>query len=56
MTKMTEMRLDDAERLLIFAALEKHDGNKTAAAKDLGVTARTLQNKMRRYRQAGLMT
>ncbi len=54
--EMTEMRLEEAERLLIFAALAKHDGNKTAAAKDLGVTARTLQNKMRRYRQAGLIT
>ncbi len=49
------MTLKDAERHLILAALAKHDGNKTAAARDLGVTARTLQNKMQRYRKLGLV-
>ena len=52
---VTQMKLEEAERYMIFAALEKHHGNKTAAARDLGVTARTLQNKMRRYRQLGFV-
>ena len=51
---LTEMKLGEAERHLILAALERNRGNKTAAARELGVTARTLQNKMRRYREQGL--
>lgn len=42
--------LDEIERQAILARIEKFDGNKTAAAADLGVSARTLRNKMARYR------
>lgn len=45
------MRLDEIERQVILASLKKFNGNKTAAAKQLGVTSRTLANKMKLYRQ-----
>jgi transcriptional regulator with PAS, ATPase and Fis domain len=45
------MRLDDVERQVIVSSLKKFNGNKTAAAKQLGVTSRTLANKMKLYRQ-----
>lgn len=50
---ITDMRLDEAERYLIFDNLERFNGNKTAVAKQLGVSARTLSNKMKRYREEG---
>lgn len=42
--------LDDIERQVILTRIEHFQGNKTAAAADLGVSARTLRNKMARYR------
>lgn len=45
------MRLDDIERQVIVSSLKTFNGNKTAAAKQLGVTSRTLANKMKLYRQ-----
>lgn len=41
------MPLRDVERTLIQAALSRHHGNRTAAARDLGVTVRTLHNRLR---------
>lgn len=49
------MRLDDLERLAILSNLRRFHGNKTATAKHLGVTSRTLANKMKRYRELGLL-
>jgi transcriptional regulator with PAS, ATPase and Fis domain len=49
------MSLDEIERHVILSTLQKHNGNKTTAAKQLGVTARTLSNKMRRYRELGFL-
>jgi DNA-binding NtrC family response regulator len=46
------LKLDEAERKLILSSLEKHRGNKTAAAAELGVTSRTLANKLKLYRAA----
>src|ERR1700677_5112541 len=43
--------LAEMERQLILEALRELGGNRTAAALRLGVTVRTLQNKLRRYRQ-----
>jgi DNA-binding NtrC family response regulator len=43
------MKLADAERHLILAALSKYDGSKRLAANELGVTSRTLANKLRAY-------
>lgn len=49
-----DMSLDDIERHVILERLQRFDGNKTAAAANLGVTARTLTNKLKRYRELGL--
>jgi two-component system response regulator HydG len=43
--------LADIERQLILTTLRDVGGNKTAAALRLGVTVRTLQNKLKRYRE-----
>ena len=43
--------LRDIERHVILARLQRFDGNKTEAAAALGVTARTLRNKMVEYQQ-----
>jgi len=37
------------ERATIEAALERHDGNIGEAARELGASRRTLQNRMREY-------
>ncbi len=47
--------LADIEREAILATLDCTGGNKTEAARRLGVTARTLSNKMKAWRQAGLV-
>lgn len=45
--------LADVERRLIMASLRKFQGNKKLAAEELGVTARTLSNKLKTYRDQG---
>ena len=45
--------LADAERTLVFAALEKTGGNKKDAAKNLGISLRTLYNRLREYGATG---
>ena len=45
--------LDEIERHAILSTLRELKGNRTAAAARLGVTARTLHNKLARYRVAG---
>jgi len=45
----------DLEREAILCTLESTRGNKTEAARRLGVTARTLSNKMKLWRQLGLV-
>ncbi|MEW6073134.1 MAG: sigma-54 dependent transcriptional regulator [Planctomycetota bacterium] len=47
--------LADIEREAILCTLEATRGNKTEAARRLGVTARTLSNKMRLWRELGLV-
>jgi transposase len=49
------MTVDEVERRLIFLTLEKTENNKTRAAKMLGVSLKTLHNKLRRYKDAGLL-
>ncbi len=44
--------LFEVEKESILASLKKHHGVKTAAAAELGVTARTLTNKLKRYKAA----
>ncbi|GJL57218.1 MAG: sigma-54-dependent Fis family transcriptional regulator [Nitrospirales bacterium] len=41
----------EMERELILKTLERHDGNRTHAARTLGISIRTLRNKLREYRQ-----
>jgi transcriptional regulator with GAF, ATPase, and Fis domain len=43
----------DIERVAILATLSETRGNKTEAARRLGLTARTLSNKLKLWRQAG---
>jgi len=45
----------DVERIAILSTLERTGGNKTEAARRLGLTARTLSNKMKIWRHAGLV-
>jgi DNA-binding NtrC family response regulator len=39
----------EGEKILIFKALERHSGNRTKAADELGITTRTMRNKMHEY-------
>lgn len=47
------LSLAEIERRVIMQRIEQCQGNKTAAAAALGVTARTLRNKMIEYRRLG---
>ncbi|MFZ5557998.1 MAG: sigma-54 interaction domain-containing protein [Pseudomonadota bacterium] len=47
-----DMPLAEMERLMIFAALERHNGNKSKAAQALGVSVKTLYNRLNAYRSA----
>jgi DNA-binding NtrC family response regulator len=47
--------MEEIERVAILATLEATGGNKTEAARRLGLTARTLSNKMKIWRAAGLV-
>ncbi|MBN2415074.1 sigma-54-dependent Fis family transcriptional regulator [bacterium] len=40
---------DEVERNMILAALEEHDGSRTKAAETLGISRKTLFNKMQKY-------
>ncbi|MBI1367037.1 MAG: response regulator [Planctomycetes bacterium] len=44
----------EVERQMIFAAIKTHAGNRTAAAEALGISRRTLYNKLAEYEQQGL--
>ena len=45
----TGVRLRDAERATILRVLELHGGNRTRAAAELGISVRTLYNKLKRF-------
>ena len=45
--------LRDAERKLVLATLKSVRGNRTRAAAILGISVRTMRNKLREYRQTG---
>jgi DNA-binding NtrC family response regulator len=47
--------LEEVERVSILATLEASRGNKAEAARRLGVTPRTLSNKMKLWRSTGLV-
>jgi DNA-binding NtrC family response regulator len=48
--------LKEFERMLILQTLREQGGNRTWAAEKLGISVRTLRNKLREYRNAGLIT
>lgn len=50
---ISAMSLAEIERRVIMARLHKFKGDKKQAAKELGVTARTLSNKLRLYHSEG---
>jgi two-component system response regulator HydG len=54
-TQLANRTLEEVERLSILATIESARGNKTEAARRLGVTARTLSNKMKLWRSTGLV-
>lgn len=45
--------LSEAEKQLIFKTLTKTNGNRTKAAEILGISIRTLRNKLNEYKEAG---
>ena len=47
------LRLDALEKQAIAAALRQTEGNRTKAAAALGISIRTLRNKLQEYRDAG---
>ena len=46
--------VNDVERELVLQTLARCDGNRTRAARLLGVSVRTLRNKIRQYTTMGL--
>ncbi len=50
------MPLKDVERQMILQALQKTDDNRTHAAKMLGISVRTLRNKLHEYRTSGFIS
>ena len=48
------MPLHEVERIMIMRGLEQTDGNRTQAAELLGISVRTLRNKLSEYRELGL--
>lgn len=53
--KIEDMTIDEMEKLMIQNALKRLNGNRTHAAKVLGISLRTLRNKLRLYREQGLV-
>jgi DNA-binding NtrC family response regulator len=50
-TSVGGIRLEELERQAILETLRQTSGNQTKAAKVLGISDRTLREKVRRYRQ-----
>lgn len=50
-----DLTLREIERVVILARLKRFQGNRTEAAAQLGVTPRTLRNKVKQYEMAGLL-
>ena len=50
------MTFDEIEREMLMKTLAHHGNNKRRAAKTLGITAKTIYNRLLRYRAAGLIS
>ncbi len=46
--------LDEIERAVILRSLQHHNGNRTHTARELGISIRTLRNKLNEYRKLGI--
>ena len=53
---LLEMNLAELERLMILENIKRFGGNKTLTAQQLGVTTRTLSNKIKIYLEQGLIS
>jgi DNA-binding NtrC family response regulator len=53
-TSLVGSRVEDVERALILQTLSHCLGNRTHAATILGISIRTLRNKLREYQASGL--
>lgn len=49
-----KMTLRETEKYLILKNLEENNGNRTQTAESLGISVRTLRNKLNEYRQEGV--
>ena len=47
----SRVSLDEVERSHIMAAMKRHSGNRRAVANELGISLRTLYNRLRDYKQ-----
>ena len=47
--------VDEVERELVLQTLARCDGNRTRAARVLGISVRTLRNKIREYAADGIV-
>ena len=50
----SDITLKEFERMLILQTLTEHGGNRTWAAEKLGISVRTIRNKLREYKKEGL--
>jgi transcriptional regulator with PAS, ATPase and Fis domain len=48
--------IEDMERHMILKALDESDNNQQRAAEQLGISARTIRNKLKKYREEGLIS
>ena len=46
--------IDEMEKRLILRTLKQTDNNRTKAAKILGVSVRTIRNKLNQYKEEGI--
>ncbi|MFT7670494.1 MAG: DNA-binding NtrC family response regulator [Planctomycetota bacterium] len=53
--RLANLPVAEIERIAILATLESTGGNKTEAARRLGLTARTLSNKIKLWKSTGLL-
>jgi DNA-binding NtrC family response regulator len=49
------MTFDDVEREMLLKTLAYHRNNKRRAARALGITTKTIYNRLVRYRELGLI-
>lgn len=54
-SRPTGRTLEEIEREHILSVLERHQGNRAAAASELGISLRTLYYRLSRYQQEGLL-